>query len=177
MSSKHLSAFFALLPRGKVYPSQGENSTLEKLFDGLGLSLDDFDSVLQEQIDDILPDGVGNYLEEWERVFDLPPVGITGLTAEQRRDAVVTMFSLAAESSPDFFVQLAAGFGYTINVTDPPFTIFTAGSPAGENLTSEALNYVWKVEVTGLASQDIGLENLISLFKPAHTYPIFEYLG
>lgn len=133
----------------------------------------------------------GELLTDWERV-----VGITldaGKPAAARVEAVVAKLRETGGLSRQYFINLAAGLGYTISLTE--FHPFRAGtSRAGDPIYIERVIWVWRVNVAasqtavyrfqagisraGEALMSFGdpvIESVFQDLKPAHTYVYFAY--
>lgn len=173
--TNHLTTLFSLLPRGDIYPKQGDGTNLEDLLAGIADSLDAFEATAFAELLESFPDQTGKYLEDWEALLGLPFPGAPAQTVQERRDVVVALLTTWPESSPAFFEWIASVFGYTITISRGIWNLFQAGtSQAGDQINSPALHYVWDVAVNS-AGPDEGLEYVINFFKPAHTFVTFTY--
>jgi uncharacterized protein YmfQ (DUF2313 family) len=129
-------------------------------------------------------------LPEWEATLGLPDCAPLG-TVQQRQQAVCAKFSMRGGQSIDYFVELAAAYGYTITIEQ--YSAFRVDiNRADEPLYGDGWDYAWTVvasaETVTYFSVDRShveeplawwgnaqLECLIEKYAPAHTIPMFEY--
>lgn len=167
----HLTSLFQMLPRGSIYPRQGSGSVLEQLFTGIGEEFDEFEEDVRSVLLDIFPDRTGDFLEDWESLLGIEGVSVLS-DPESRSAAVVAFLTLSPESNIEFFERICAIFGYDITITRGIYRCCQAGSgQAGDQINNPRLQFVWVVSVP--EGPDPGLEYIINLFKPAHTYVSF----
>jgi uncharacterized protein YmfQ (DUF2313 family) len=129
-------------------------------------------------------------LPEWEATLGLPDCEPLD-TIQQRQAAVCAKFAMRGGQSMDYFIDLAAAHGYTIQIET--YSAFRVDiSRADQPLYDSAWDYAWKVTSAldtyvyfrpdlSHADEPLAawgneqLECLIRLYAPAHTIPMFEY--
>lgn len=175
---QYLRHLQALLPRGFAWP-RAEGSNLTALLRVLSAELARVDQRAEQLLDEADPRSTSEMLTDWETAVGLPdPCSGQLETVAQRIDVLVTKVNLVGRQSPQFFIDLAAGLGYSITIDeqvdgDPykwrvnapseTIRIFTAGSGrAGEPLRS---------------GNNQLLECAINRLCPAHTQVVFGYGG
>ena len=126
---------FQLWPRGDIHPKKGRDTNTEKLFCGLTEEAIRFDCEATALLNEIMPDQTGRFLEDWERILGLPLCGEQLGSREERRDMVLAMLNIGPFTNLQFFIDIAALFGFTVEAEE--FKPFRAGaSGAGDRLNS-----------------------------------------
>lgn len=130
-------------------------------------------------------------LVDWERVVGITPNINTPYLA--RINAVVAKIRETGGLNIPYFINLAAGMGYTITITEP--RPFRAGEGrAGDTIYDFDVVWQWRVNVAAtnvpqypfragtsaagesiLAFGDPVIEQVINDLKPAHTFVYFAY--
>ena len=140
---------------------------------------------------EMFPDATEEMISSWERVYGLTPE--EGATLQSRRDKVVAKINERGGLSKAYYIALAAGYGYTIEILNyqPP----RAGmARAGVSRAyAEEIVYCWVVTLTdqhlyysraGIVRAgervlwkdvETAIESIIISLKPAHTTVTFEY--
>jgi len=165
------------LPKGRIWPGIEADANINDLVQNIAFSAKDIDDDASAEFDDVFPDSDGNYLDDWERVLDLPksifdivffiagvntagdPLGVTTTTTptpandDERRDIILAMLNTSTEgNNAQFYINLATVFNMTV-------TVSTGVS---------ALN--WSITVTADPDSKQSLfEAYAQFFKPAHT--------
>lgn len=187
-----------LFPTGKVWDQKEESgSNLKNLIDSLAVEPCRIDERALALIEEVDPRTTDELLTDWERLMGLPDdcdEEPQNLTKQQRRDRIVQVLSMEGGQYPNFFVQLAANFGFTITADDisdnVPF--LAGGARAGDRLTNGPWIYTFIIRLpfteatkflagqgrAGDRLEDFSnptLECLIDKHKPAHTIAIFTF--
>jgi uncharacterized protein YmfQ (DUF2313 family) len=155
-----------------------------------GLHLDAAEASAELLLEEMFPDLAETLLVEWERVCGLYPGETDPLQA--RRDAIVRRLRERGGLSRQYFIDLAATYGWTITIDE--FAAFRAGiNRCGDTLYEEEVIWIWRVNVPARASYrfrtgasaagerlnwwipEAVLEALFEDVKPAHTYVFFNY--
>lgn len=203
----YADGFASLLPRGRAWP-RDPDSTLMKVIGGLaqiwGDPVDSRAADLLERETD--PRFTREMLEEWERAFGLPDMCMEApQTIDARIQALMTRMTMQGGQSREFFISLAALYGYTITIHE--YAPFMAGvSEAGDTrdelgdyrweVGAPEMRFYWRIGVadarlswfrasTGEAGVDHHLEFAIAddldcilrRYKPAHTEIIWDFTG
>lgn len=182
-----------LLPPGPAWPRESD-ATLTKLLDGLSVEHARIHNRDCDLLSEMIPLTTVQMLADWERVTGLPDdCEFDVSTVDARRNAVLTKLRAKGGASPGYFVELAATFGYDIEITE--FRPFRVGlNSIGDALTNG--NWIYAIQVTsatdtiqvmragvGAVGEPLRywgnepLECLISKYAPAHTTQIFAYAG
>lgn len=186
-----------LLPPGPAMQFE-DAENLERLLLAIAESYAAFHGRTCDLLEEIIPDTTSEMLPDWERVAGLPDTCAPAEnTVETRRAALVAKIRQRGGQSPAFFVQLAADYGYEIEVFE--YRPFTAGIACGEPLSNDndgqpdyGWRFVWRVKATsatlfafkaglGAAGEPLRswgtpvLECILNKWKPAHTMIIFDY--
>lgn len=166
-----------LVPSGLVWPVNAD-SNLMRLLHGMAEELARVHDRTLDLIAELDPRTTGEMLGDWERALGLPdPCAEPPATLEARRAEVVRKLTKTGNQSPQFFIDVAALFGFTVTITErydpldlfkwrvnaPATTVtqFRAGSArAGDRLAT------WGNHL---------LECVIERVKPAHTTVVFAY--
>lgn len=182
----------ALLPRGAAWAKQ-RTAMLISLLDALAVEAARVDERGLDLLDEMIPDRAVEMLAAWERVAGLPDDCVTDevQTLESRRAALLTRLQSLGGQSVQYFIDLAAIFGFIVTVSE--FQAFRAGvSVAGDQLTNDGWIFYWQVNApsTTVTSFKVGvgsageplriwgndrLECLMTRYKPAHTTVVFAY--
>jgi uncharacterized protein YmfQ (DUF2313 family) len=182
-NEQYSDAIHKLAPSGFIMPAPQDDTNLSTLFSAFADALLAVDNEANDILSDTFPDSAGSFLTDWERVLGLPREGISGQTAQERRDVVLAWLNISPYSTKQFFIDIAAVMGFTITVEDKeddaglgdfewrvitssdlPVSYFRTGqSRCGEPLVNAGANEP--------------LEALIEFFAPAHTTPSFQYVS
>ena len=187
----YLAALQALMPRGRVWPRDGD-ATQTKTLSGLAPSYVRNNQRAAAVLVESLPSTTYELLPEWEETLGLPdPCAGPSPTIEGRRAQVVARFAGSGGQSIPYMVSFAANLGYTITITE--FVPAQVGIlRAGQPLNGPAWAYAWQVNSSlntirharagafsagePLASWgNAVLECELKAISPAHTVPIFSY--
>lgn len=174
----YLAELQALLPSGKAWTTE-PNAVMTQVLAAICQEFARIDARADALLLESNPLTATELLPDYERVFGLPDacIAATALTISQRRTALAAKMSSVDDLTKQFFIDLAAGIGYTVtidqNVDGSPFkwrvnssgvaiTSFLAGSAvAGDPLRR------WGNQM---------LECTINRYVPAHTQVLFAYL-
>ncbi|WLI50604.1 putative phage tail protein [Pseudomonas sp. FP833] len=120
----------------------------------------------------IFPASAGNYLSDWERVYNLRPAD--GATMDDRVQAVeAAMADLGGQSIP-YFIRMASLFG--VEAAVETFRIPVVGLlNAGDPVYSGDWPFTWRVNAPLLASPNAAMESRITSRRPANTDVVFGY--
>lgn len=191
-AEQYANQLASLLPSGQAWDNDKRSSLMGRLLKAFALELARIDLRGEDLMNELDPRTTLELLPDWERVLGLPdPCLSQAGTLAQRRQAVTTKLTLIGGQSKQFFIDLAAGLGYTITITE--FYPFVAGSDVGDELyNSDEWRYTWQINApettitefrvgqstTGEALREWGNEQLecaMNLRKPAHTNLLFAY--
>jgi uncharacterized protein YmfQ (DUF2313 family) len=198
------SALEALLPTGLLW-TRSPDSVRSMVLRGLGHEGAQVADRARQLLAESDPRTCDELLPEWEVYAGTDRLGIdlSTLTTSQRRELVVCWLTLERSSAVQFFVDLAAKFGYAITITEyrPAHVSPNAGDPdlwgddfaskIGDALWTEEWQFVWQVNAPAVTVTYAGigdrigdalatwgndfLEQLIRAAKPAHTAVLFSY--
>lgn len=188
---QYVQLFKTLLPKGKAWNKES-GSTLDKFLFGLAEELVRSDNQIAKLLSETDPRTSTELLPEWESAVGLPDEcqEISESIGERRND-VFRKFSTAGGQSPQYFIDLAATFGYTVTIRN--LLSFRAGrGRAGDQIWGWDFRFYWEVysdDVTPVffrAGQSVAgnplrlyrneiLECVIRRAAPAHTHPVFAY--
>lgn len=179
------------LPQGLIWNRQ-EGTNIDSLCAALAIEMARVDSRIEDLLKEAYPLLANELLTDWERVTGLPEkcVGQPD-TLDARRQAVFEKLGRKGGASIQYFIDLAAKYGFIITITEfrrfrsgishsgdaiygddwafafqinaPATTITTFKS--GQNASGDPLRY-WGNEL---------LECIINRLKQSHTYAIFSY--
>jgi uncharacterized protein YmfQ (DUF2313 family) len=170
----YLTTLQALLPPGAAW-SRSPDAELTKLLDALAVEFERIDQRALDLVAESDPATADELLGDWERVLGIVDPGAVPSLADRRARAHGTFIARGGQT-PSFFVQLAATWGYEIEISlyDP----FTVGrSTVGQALTNEQWLFVWKIhEVSGPAGSDRAeaFRNTVRGLAQSHTFVIFD---
>ncbi|MEO2217326.1 putative phage tail protein [Chromobacterium vaccinii] len=156
-----------------------------------GAALDRVQNSARQLVGAVTPQQAEAMLPDWERVCGLTPQ--SDATYQQRRQAVLAKLAETGGLSIPYFIRLAAGMGYKIQIEEPQ--PFRAGvNRVGDRLWPEDVIWHWRVTAFGSKIQpyqfragqslageplcafgDPRLEELFNDLKPAHTLIRFAY--
>lgn len=180
-----------LLPKGRAW-NRDSGTMLDKFLYGLAAELERDDVLISKLITEADPRTATELLPEWEETVGLPDeCQDISQSVGQRRADIFRKFSTAGGQSPQYFIDLAATFGYTVEIKN--LLSFRAGrGRAGDHIWGWDFRFYWQVfsnDVTPvyfragqssagnplrLYRNDI-LECVIRRAAPAHTHTIFAY--
>jgi uncharacterized protein YmfQ (DUF2313 family) len=180
-----------LSPEGKAWPIE-DDSNWVRLLDAIAQECARIDAMGVLLIDESFPDTTTLLLENWERVLGLPDeCSELGESTAIRRLNVLSKIASRGGQTPQYYINIAAGLGYTITITE--FNQFRVGiSSVGDPLYGEEWEHAWQVNAplnsiiefkvgqsaVGDALREWGndrLECVMNKLKPAHTVVIFSY--
>lgn len=195
-AADYLGALQSLLPRGRVWPREGD-AIQTKALTGLSETFARHHARSNALLGDAFPATALELLPEWEKTFGLPDTCTAGIatTLQERRSAVVTKLTARGGQSIAYYTAIAAALGYSVSIRQ--FRPFVCGtSQCGDQLNGAAtVRHTWAVTVNGprvtyfrtgisQAGDKLGkithaedLECLLARLKPAHTDLIFSYIG
>jgi uncharacterized protein YmfQ (DUF2313 family) len=152
---------------------------------------------VDQRADDLLNEGdpriTLELLPDWERVAGLPdPCAGAPETVAERRDRLVGRLTSRGGQSRQYFIDLAASYGFIITITE--FQPLRVGFRAGDRCYGIAWAFAWQVNAPeetvrifragqSFAGEPLAswgnaiLECVTSRLKPAHTHAIFAYGG
>lgn len=192
-TAEYLDILQALLPEGAAWPRDAE-AVLTRLLEAWADEQARVHNRAVDLIDESDPRTTSEAIADWERLLGLPGACMVGLaqTLAARRDAAHTKLMSGGGQSRQFFIDLAAGIGFTVTITE--FRPFQAGCNAGEPCADETWRFVWRINApaetirpfeagagqAGEALRNWGnelLECTINSRAPAHTNVLFAYGG
>ena len=174
-SPQWLQALRKLLPRGALW-----NFPVGGMLEALLLAIDDGLNAAEADVENILvesdPRTTTMLLPDWEATCGLPDGCIPGGgSTAQRRLAVVGRLVATGGASKDYFINLAATYGYTITIDEPALHTWRVISPLASGLVYSTCNGTCDDQLQTYGNQQ--LECFINRLKPAHTVAEFEYTG
>jgi uncharacterized protein YmfQ (DUF2313 family) len=189
-ASQYQEQLIKLTPPGAALPSQND-TTWARLLGALGIELSRIDGRMGQLINEAFPYTTYELLTDWERVTGLPDTCVTEeQTVEQRQRAVALRLSTVGGASAQYFINLAAEIGFTIEVetfvamtTDTGYVeepvysddwvyVFIIHAP---EVTVEYLNVEGAVGERLVTFGNEALECAINRVKPAHMTAVFAY--
>ncbi len=192
-SENYQNALAKLFPTGKAW--DGKDVAGFNLYDmllGIADEMARVDGRALELLNEAYPDTTVELLSDWEVTFGLPETCAVAPTALQdRRAALLFKILLVGRQDKQFYIDLAAVFGYEITITEFQQSgcgISSCGDPMYDDdwvvywqVNAELYNYRAAVAGGSQASDPLrsfgnaGLECLLNKYKPAHTEIIFSY--
>lgn len=196
LRERYLNLIRKVFPRGKAWERIFESdSVLSKLSNSYAMELEKIDLRAKTLIKEVDPRTTLELLTDWERLLGLPDEcdNTEDQTVQERRQRVLQVLTLQRAQNEDFYVQLAANFGFDADVISaedqPPFV---AGSKAGDRLTNGDWRYTFVIEAPaeflvrfragqGTAGDPLvkvgndTLQCLMEKHKPAHTIVLFSF--
>jgi len=185
------AAMQALLPRGRVWPRDGD-AVVTSVLSGLAPSTARNAASATALLVDAFPATTIGLLPEWEQSLGLPdPCAGPSPTLQARRNQVVAMLTGIGGQSVPYIENFAAALGFTVTITKfaPARAGWTrAGQPGGGAAWAHAwqvnapLNSIQRAQC-GIATAgsplawwgNAVLECQIRAVAPAHTTVIFAY--
>jgi uncharacterized protein YmfQ (DUF2313 family) len=173
-----------LLPSGVIWRLIPE-STLSKLFLGIGDELARVEQRGKDWLEEVDPRTATETLDDWERVLALPDEDVTSIpvTNAERRLAVVQKVLRSGGQNAAYYIGIAVACGYGVgsSVTDDyGSTVARAGRlRAGQRIYGEEWAFLWQMNVEvlgGVALDQATLERIIRRIAPAHTVVTFTYI-
>lgn len=182
-----------LFPKGDAW-NRLVTAQFNSLFESMAEEFVRFDQrVGTDLLNEVDPATTLELLEDWERIVDLPDDLQTelGATVGERQIDIIRKLSARGGQSRQFFIDLAALFGYTITITE--IKPFRCGiNTAGERCYQITWLHHWYVnsdsEISRIFKAGSGragdrlrdwanttLENVITDKKPAQSTVFFTY--
>lgn len=148
---QYLQQALALLPNGLLWdgfrqPGSGVYEMLEACAEEFA-RIDARRSDLRNELD---PRSSLELQPEWEVFSDMPDVcSLPGETLQERRQLVVSKLTYRGGQSRQFYLDLAASLGYTIEIYE--YKPFVCGiSRCGDNLHGgHDVRHTWRIHITG----------------------------
>ncbi|KWF84973.1 phage tail protein [Burkholderia cepacia] len=188
--TSHADLLGRLLPP-VAYDPNASNLAAELAAEGKALdrALNDADTIAAA----VTPYRAFGMLPDYERLLAIVPP--EGATVQQRIATIVSKMNETGGLSIPYFLQLAAGLGYSVQINEPqPFRVDSGR--VGDGIYVEDVIYQWEVVANGapelvyvfrvgqsavgerlMSFSDPLLEQVIRDLKPAHTYVYFSYTG
>ncbi len=146
-----LAAAQALLPPGAAWPREAD-AMLTNLLTASTASLARVHARCADLSErEAVPFLSEELLSAWEAEYGLPdPCTPLNSTVPQRQAAVLARMASTGGSTAEYFINVAAALGYTINITTfspAQCGVLTCGAP----LYGAAWLFVWQVNAPGLA--------------------------
>lgn len=181
----------ALLPRGDLWRRDGDAS-LTLLLKALAEEFARIDGRGRDLRREADPRTTSELLDDFERVAGLPDPCVPDVqSVEARRLRLVQKLTGRGGQSRAFFIELAAGLGFPITITE--FRRFTAVSACTDAINADPWPFVWRVNAPAVHIVHMTavsacneplrswgnelLECVLTRLKPAHTHLIFGYGG
>ncbi len=187
----YLEQLKGLLPKGLAWTAEA-GSVLELLLLGMSIGFARVDGRVQDLLDEADPRTTNECIADWEKELSLPDnCGEPPTTLQQRRQAVVSKFISVGGQNPQYFIDVAAAYGFTITITE--FFPFRFGvSHFGDGFNGGDIPFTWQVNAPPttpiyftfgqsffgepfVTERNDLLECLINRLKPAQTEVIFNY--
>jgi len=177
-------------PQGLAWP-RDPNTLQGKLRGSLASEMERVDQRIQDLLNELDPRTTAELLSDWERMLGLPDNcgGTVPTSLEQRRQAVITKLRAIGGQSKQYFIELAALYGFDIEILE--FDLFTCESLCDDSLYDEPWAYTFKVIAPSLTQWDMNCESfcteylsasdnnilrcLINRYKPAHLVSLFQF--
>lgn len=161
--SQYIKAVHQIAPQGMIWPDIADDSDIGKLFALIGETLFVADNNAANMLDESYPDFVGMFSDDWARVLGFPRCSISGLTAQQQRDANLAWLNISPYSNKQFFIDIAASLGYTITVEDlndgTTYDSSTYGAEALTNGDFESGTSPWVLSNATIVNGILSLNN------------------
>jgi uncharacterized protein YmfQ (DUF2313 family) len=184
-----------LFPTGAAWP-RAVSSGFHKLFEAIAEEFVRFDTRLGvDLVNEADPQTTSELLTDWERIVRLPDDLQTelGPTVSQRRRDILRKLTFRGGQSRQFFVDLAAAFGYTVTIEET-FPFRAGRNRAGDRCYDVDWIHHWRVKSDGEVSNwfragsgrsgdrirtwsNDALEAVIGSAKPGQTVVHFVYGG
>lgn len=187
-----------LLPPGPAFPRGDYESMMAMLLEVFALELSRIDSRVDALVREDDPRVSVECFREWLEEWGLPDVCsnlLGNLTDSVLRQLLLFRITVPGGQSKKFFVELAARFGYEIQIDE--LRPYTVQSEVMDAMWSTSAAYTWRVNVlSGAAAEnttasmhtviggadeplawwgDMLLECLIERYKPAQTEVVYGY--
>lgn len=170
----HQTAFLQLLPTGRAW-NKAPSGRLSALAGALSDPLKTADSVATQLLDERFPGSAQLLLEDWERFLGLPDCTSDADTISARQLAAANKLRLIGSLCRRFYEDLAAQYGYDVELTDSDEGQYTTHVNVKNQLdyrNATVLDHC----LTPLRVYDSGaLECLLEKYKPAHQIYKFIY--
>lgn len=114
----------------------------------------------------IFPATAGDYIADWERVFDLVPA--SDASQEERVIAVETAMSDLGGQSIPYFIRLAARMGLVVTI-DINKRALTNIAAVGDPVPDGDLIYQWLINAPITSYRALAFEALVQRRRPANT--------
>lgn len=176
-SSQYIRMLKGLFPRGRAW-NTNTTSIWHKMLDAMAAELVRIDGRADDLLNEADPSTATELLTEWERIVQLPDHVQTALsgTLAQRRLDVLRKLTLRGGQSRQFFIDMAAAFGYTVRIEEP--AQFRVGrNRCGDRLYGEGWLHYFFIWSTVFTVGNTTLESVVGNAKPAHTEVLFYYGG
>jgi uncharacterized protein YmfQ (DUF2313 family) len=184
-----------LLPKGIAWP-RDITSSFHKIFDAIAEEMVRFDQRISTDLpNEADPNTTLELLTDWERIVQIPDEFQLKVaeTVGQRRADILRKLTSRGGQSKQFFIDLAAAFGYTVTINET-FPFRSGKNRCGYRCYDVDWKHHWRIIAGSVTSQyfragsgrcgdrlrawrNTTLENVIQNAKPAHTVVHFVYGG
>ena len=174
-AEQYAQQLYLLLPTGVAW-QQRLGSVLRSLLLAIADSLARIHNKLVGLPIEADPRTTAELLDEWEATVGLPDDCITDrtLSTSERRAAVVARLVALGGASRQYFVDVAASFGYTVTITEPSLHQWQVNSEEDNVITYFRIGESTMGDSLGEFGNE-QLECLLTRIKPSHTELLFAY--
>lgn len=167
-ATSYVAQLAALLPPGKLWRSLLATPLIQALLLALADGLARFDQALTALGIESDPRTTSELLPEWEQATGLPDnCLVDGGSTEQRRAAVVARLVATGGASEEYFLGLAAAYGYAGAISYPALHTWRFETATEVALVNMTCNGDCNDALQSYGNQQ--LECLLNRAKPAHT--------
>ena len=143
-AADYLTALQALMPRGRVWPRDGD-ATQTKLLAGLTPIYERHNARSIQLLVDAFPTTTFELLPEWEETLGLPDpcAGMAPTIAARRAQVVARLVAIGGQSAA-YFIGYALALGYVVTITEyvpARAGVLIAGGP----LCGDAWAHTWQI--------------------------------
>lgn len=113
---RYVGPILELFPPGYMWPRDVTGDDIAKLARVIGRELSRWEKLGYRMLEEMDPRTALITLEWWERLLDLPDADGADQSVEARQRAAHQRYTQVGGQSPDFFIELCAKLGYTVEV-------------------------------------------------------------
>lgn len=174
LHERFLSPLIQRMPTGRAWRTLERSTVMHALLRGLARCFGRIDVYERTMIAQLDPSTSTFGLNDWERVLDLDP---GGMTLAERRSAVIAALRARGGQSIPYWVEFMENLGYTNVVVTPLEDRFRMGDPIRKRLQGNAWAFAMQITADSMGgAMDDYVSELVEAALRGTVYVWFEFV-